>query len=182
MFHFHFDKTLQAAAVLLRTHRLRVMGRMRLLKLLYITDRESLRDRGAPITGDHAVAMKNGPVLSETYDLIKGEHLHAADWGEHFENIGYDVHWTKDPGNGKLSKYEIEKLNEVARRFEHEDDWALAEITHDFPEWRKNKPGTSSRSIPFEDILEAVGRADDINSIREDAQASAFMDRVLGIS
>ena len=181
MFRFNLTKTLQAVGVLLRAHPLRVMSRLRLLKLLYIADREGLQERGAPITGDQVVAMEHGPVLSETHDLTKGEHLRAADWSEHFENIGCDVHWLKDPGTGKLSKYEIEKLNEVARRFEHEDDWALAESTHEFPEWQKNKPGASSRSIPFEDILEAVGRADDIESIREDSEASASMDHVLGI-
>lgn len=182
VFRFNFGKTLQAVAVLLRAHPLQVMGRVRLLKLLYIADRESLRDRGAPITGDHAVAMKNGPVLSETYDLIKGTHIRAPQWSEHFENIGCDVRLLTDPGTGRLSRYEIEKLNEVAQTFEHEDDWELAERTHEFPEWQKNDPGDSSRPIPFEDILKAVGRSDDIEDIREDAKAAALMDRLFGDS
>lgn len=179
MFRFNLLKTLQAAAVLLWAHPLHVMSRLRLLKLLYIADRESLRETGAPITGDRVVAMEHGPVLSETYDLIRGEHIRANEWTEHFEVIGYDVKLTRDPGTGRLSRYEIEKLSEVTRRFEHEWDWAVAEETHTFEEWRRNAPGDSSTPIPVEHILEAVGRKQDIEAIRQDAEAVAAIDRVL---
>jgi len=181
VFRFDMTKTIQAAAVLLRSHPLHSMSRLRLLKLLYIADRESLRDTGRPITGDRAVAMKHGPVLSETYDLIKGEHVRAAEWDEWFETAGYDVRLAKDPGVGRLSKYEIAKLQEVARRFEYEWDWALAEATHEFPEWKRNDPGDSSRPIPFEHILKAVGREDEIQAIREEARAAHLIHRLLGV-
>ncbi len=180
MFRFNLLKTLQAAGVLLRAHPLHVMSRLRLLKLLYIADRESLGETGAPITGDRAVAMQHGPVLSETYDLIKGQHIRAAEWADHFESIGYDVRLIKDPGTGRLSRYDIEKLTDVTRRFEHRWDWAVAEETHRFEEWQRNDPGDSSRVIPVKHILKAVGRAEDIKAIREDAEAAAFIDRVLG--
>lgn len=180
MFNFRFHKTLQAAAALLRTQPPHIMGRLRLIKLLYIADRESLRETGAPITGDRVFAMKHGPVLSETYDLIKGEHMRSPEWSRHFENIGSYVRLLEDPGTGRLCKYEIEKLNEVFRRFECDSDWDVAEATHQFPEWRKNDRGDSSRRIPYEDILEAVGRSPDVDSIREDARASAFLDHLLG--
>lgn len=180
MFRFHLTKTLQAAGVLLRAHPFHVMSGLRLLKLLYIADRESLRETGAPITGDRAIAMKHGPVPSETYELLKGAHPRAGEWSEHFESIGYDVRLAKEPGAGRLSRYEIEKLNEVAREWEDEWDWAVAESTHEFEEWQRNAPGRSSRPIPVEHILEAVGRQGDIEDIRKDAEAAAFMDRALG--
>lgn len=179
MFKFSFQKTLQAAAALLRTEPPHVMSRLRLIKLLYIADRESLAETGAPITGDHAFAMKHGPVLSVTYDLIKGEHIRSPEWSKHFENIGCYIRLLEDPGTGHLSKYEIEKLNQVFDRFQSDSDWEVADSTHQFPEWQKNDPGDSSKPIPYEDILEAVGRSSDIESIREDARASAFLDRVL---
>jgi len=114
------------------------------------------------------------------YDLIKEEHVRAPEWCEHFENLGCDVQLRKDPGIGRLSRHEIEKLQEVARRFEYQDDWALAETTHQFPEWKRNDPGDSSRPIPFEHILEAVGRKKDIRAIKQEARALAFMDQLLG--
>lgn len=180
MFRFDLPKTIQAAAVVLRAHPLRAMSRLRLLKLLYIADRESLRETARPITGDRAVAMRNGPVLSETYDLIKEEHVRAAEWGEYLGNVAYDVQLRKDPGTDRLSRYEIEKLQEVARRFEYQDDWTVAEGTHEFAEWKRNAPGDSSRPIPFEHILEAVGRKNEIGAIKEEARDLAFMDQLLG--
>jgi uncharacterized phage-associated protein len=70
-FRFDFEKTLQAAGILLSLDGLR-MDRIRLLKLLYIVDRELLVQAGRPLTGDVAVAMNYGPVLSRVYDLIRG--------------------------------------------------------------------------------------------------------------
>jgi uncharacterized phage-associated protein len=49
-FHFDFDKALQAAGVLLDADDNR-MEAMRLLKLLYITDRELLAETGRTLTG-----------------------------------------------------------------------------------------------------------------------------------
>ena len=71
-FRFSFEKRLQAAGVLLGLDGDR-MERIRLLKLLYIADRELLAETGRTITGDRVVAMDHGPVLSQVYDLIKGQ-------------------------------------------------------------------------------------------------------------
>lgn len=38
-----------------------------------LADREAYAKWGKPITGDTAVSMKHGPVLSTVYDLTKGE-------------------------------------------------------------------------------------------------------------
>src|SRR5436190_24334529 len=78
-------KTAQAAAVLIRAECATGMNYMRVLKLLYIADRECLRRYGRVITGDRAVATKRGPVLSVSLDLIKGEHPHARDLQQVFE-------------------------------------------------------------------------------------------------
>ena len=69
---FNFEKSLQAAGVLLQLEEGR-MPYLRLLKLLYIADRELLAESAASLTGDRAYAMKHGPVLSHVYSLIKGE-------------------------------------------------------------------------------------------------------------
>ena len=65
-------KIVQAAAVLLKEEAGQ-MTRLRLLKLLYIADRESLAETLRPISGDDVVAMDHGPVLSSTYKLIRRE-------------------------------------------------------------------------------------------------------------
>ena len=45
---------------------------IKLLKLMYLADRESLKMFEHSITGDRYVSMRLGPVLSKTYGLIKG--------------------------------------------------------------------------------------------------------------
>jgi hypothetical protein len=69
--HFSFDeqKATAAAGVLLKKCPGRRMKYIRLLKLLYIADRESLRNRGRPIVGDRYISMKKGAARSRPEPL-----------------------------------------------------------------------------------------------------------------
>ncbi len=178
VFRFNIEKTIQAIAAFLHFHGSREMSYLRLLKRLYLADRESLRDTGRPITGDRVVAMEHGPVLSSTYDLIKGEHTGWPMWSAYLGKKGYRVELLKDPGNGALSKYEIGKLREITERFADQNEWDLVEFVHGLDEWKKNDPGKSSKPIPLKDILDAIGRGDDEQAILEDAGNQAAFDRL----
>ena len=72
IFRLDTRKTIEAAATLLRLAPYRRMSRKRLLALLYLADRESLKPTGRPIIGGRLVAMDYGPIHSEVYDFIKG--------------------------------------------------------------------------------------------------------------
>jgi uncharacterized phage-associated protein len=156
-FRFDFAKALQAAAELLRHEPGKQMSRLRLLKLLYIADREALQETGRPITCDAAVAMRHGPVLTRLYDIMKGEHVNSPEFDRHVEQQGYQLTLVGDPGKDRLNRFEIRKLRALSERYRDMGDWDLAEETHGFPEWKRNDPGDSSRPIPFEHVLEAVG-------------------------
>ena len=65
---FNERKATQAAAHLLRLHGGR-MSCMKLIKLLYLADREALLTWGRPISTDRYVSMDRGPVLSRVLDL-----------------------------------------------------------------------------------------------------------------
>jgi uncharacterized phage-associated protein len=153
-------KIAQASVVLLKLEPACRMSRLRLLKLLYIADRESLQERARPITGDSVVAMDHGPVLSSTYDLIKGQDFAAPVWDKFVRGVGKrDVELCGEPGVGELSRYEIRKLQEISERFRAYNDWAIAEFTHQFEEWKQHQPQNGSMNrIPIEDVLVAVGR------------------------
>jgi uncharacterized phage-associated protein len=156
--HFDIDRSCQAVAFLLRNLPGRRMNYMRLLKVLYIAERESLRDAGKSLTGSRVVAMKRGPVLEDVYGLIRGQHMQSPEWAEFFQVEGYHLKMVADPGVGVLSRFFTKKLLEVAERHERDDEFAMVEITHQLPEWQRNNPGDSSKPIPLTHILEAVGR------------------------
>ena len=176
-FRFSTEKTVQAAGVLLRLSRDR-MGLLHLLKLLYIADRENLRKSQRPIVGTRIVAMKNGPLHSEVYSLIKGEHVDEPLWSEFIRKEGYEVELVKDPGRSQLSAAEVRTLTDTYERYQPFGEWDVVEITHDFLEWIKNYPDESentSRTIPFVDLLDAVGLQDHKEAILDDLREEAAM-------
>lgn len=179
-FKFKFDKALQAAAYLLRREPVHEMNYMRLLKVMYCADRESIRSTGRPISGDRFAAMERGPVLSAVLDLIKGTHLRSPDWTRFILREDYNVRLVDDPGQAALSKFEIETLERVAEENRGRDEWEMVDLTHGFPEWIKNNPGDSSKWIPLEDVLEALGRSGDLDEIKKEAEADRAFERIFG--
>ena len=65
---FNERKTTQMAAYFI-SHEGGEISKLKLIKLLYLAERESLRQHGRVMTGDRFVAMPYGPVLSMTLDL-----------------------------------------------------------------------------------------------------------------
>src|SRR2546426_8827697 len=65
---FNERKATQAAGLLLQL-RGGTMSYMKLIKLLYLADREALLRWGRPISTDRYVSMDRGPVLSRILDL-----------------------------------------------------------------------------------------------------------------
>lgn len=175
---FHYSRTLQSAAALLRKSPGLRMNYMRMLKLLYIAERELLAQHALSLTGDRPVAMQRGPVLSQTYDLILGKGEGAGDWAKHIAKDHYDVCLTTDPENGLLSKAILAKLDEVGKRYEDLDEWDMVEETHKFDEWRKNFPSGGISAYPFswDDALAAQGKTHLISHVECDERASTLFD------
>jgi uncharacterized phage-associated protein len=158
------NKTLQAACVILRDKtQCEPIGRKRLLKLLYIADREALLEKGRTITGDKYVAMDHGPVLSELYDIMKdADGANSDKWRRFVSGSKYHLEQIADPGVGYLSKYDVRKLNDVLERFADKDVEEISRMTHEFEEYEKNKPSKgSSNSIPLLDIMQGLHMTDE---------------------
>lgn len=178
-FRFDYEKSLQAAGCLLELHDDR-MEYVRLLKLLYIADREMMAQAGAPITGDRAVAMDHGPVLSHVYDLIKGKAARAGEWAHSIRTTHHWVALQHPTGRGKLNKDEVEKLQEVTERYQDDSEWEICDKTHQFPEWRRNFVPNTSTPIPWEEALEAQGKADMIEAVERHDKLERYLDTVFG--
>jgi uncharacterized phage-associated protein len=175
---FQYDKSLEAAAYLLRLNH-GSMNYMRLLKLLYIADRELLTETATVLTGDCYKAMDYGPVLSMVYDHIRGRAWTNPDWGRHIKTApGFQAVLEEDPGVSHLSRAATEKLIEITERYRGKSEWAMVDLTHDFPEWDKNRPPQGgSKIIPLEDIVEATRANPEILiTIREQEAARREMD------
>jgi uncharacterized phage-associated protein len=175
-----FTKAIQAVGVLLRQEGKRA-SRLRLLKLLYIADRVSLEKTGCQILGSRIVAMKHGPLHSEVLDLINGEHIHSPQWSQYFQNVGRDVVLAAEPEIGRLSRYEIEILNQVVDDYKNCSDWDVADMTHSFAEWQKiySDPNEStSRPIPIELLIDSTGRGADKAAILQDMKDSDVFNSV----
>jgi len=156
------------------------MSYLRLIKLIYIADRETVSETGKPISGGRQVVMDHGPVHSRMLDMIHGIDICSPDWQQFICREGYQVKLVRDPGIDRLTKYEARKLEDVFARFADSDDWEIVRHTHDFPEVVKNRPQSGSvKDIPLEDLLEAVGLSSSAASIVADIEAATRVGAVL---
>jgi uncharacterized phage-associated protein len=182
MIRFDIDKTIEAAAYLIKQKPGHRENYMRLLKLLYLADRQSLKERSTPICGDDPYAMEEGPVPSRTLDLIKSRDPSSEKWARYIETDGYDVYLKSDPGNLHLSRAEIKVLEHVADCFRSKDPWALVKWCHkNIPEYEKNwkaRGRKACRRIPLEDVLSEIGRLADQSRIIGQINADAGFSRL----
>lgn len=178
---FDTTKTIQAIGVMLREHRAQLATKDRVLNLLYIADRESIQERGWPVLGSKTVAIEHGPVHCFALDLISGTHGDEPQFSAHFDVKGNFVQMMNDPGVGRLSRADIEKLKEVCHQYACVSDWNLSKhVTQGFPEWAECYREGTSHTIPIEAIIRAVCRSDDIESILADLRQEHDADLAFG--
>ncbi|OGH00146.1 MAG: hypothetical protein A2600_12180 [Candidatus Lambdaproteobacteria bacterium RIFOXYD1_FULL_56_27] len=135
-----------------------VMNYMKLLKLMYLSEREHLAQTGLSQTGDHLFSMDNGPVLSGTYDFIKRNDPNSP-WGQMITKQGYNVSLIKSVSIEALDELcllDQDILDEVWRQFGDYSEWDLVAHTHKHcSEWQD--PEGTSLPIRYEAVFEAFG-------------------------
>ena len=173
--------------MLFSTTETKMMGRMRLLKLLYLANRKSLKETGDPIVDDDAFAMEGGPVLTHKYDLMKGNERNQtaqAAWSAHFKVVdSIQVQMVSDPGSDHLSDYDVEALIDIARMYQDQDDYDLSRLTHTFEEYIRCWGDGSRRSVPIptNDLLKGIGYSpEEINVALSEARLYAMEQDLLG--
>lgn len=157
-FVFNETKAAQAAMYLLAEHG-KQMPYMKLLKLLYLADREAFIESGYPITGDDMYSLKRGPILSRVLNLMRGGL--SLRWGKYIARAGTspNVVLIGPYETDRLSEYEMEVLARINSEFGHLDQWHLERYTHDHcPEW--TDPGSGRLPIDPEAILRAAGKSE----------------------
>lgn len=146
---------------------------LKLMKLMYLAERESFKKYGESITGDSFVSMEHGPVLSGTYDFAKVHSRVALATG-----VNQEGHWRKlinfragnlltinpkagikNPDNDLLglSDSDVESLETTWNEYGHLTTVQLVNFTHEnCGEWDKPVGGSSSL-IPIARMLKELG-------------------------
>jgi len=128
---------------------------LKVVKLVYLADREAMASWGFPITNDKHVSMPHGPVNSLTYEMIGGGG-ESEDWQNLLsDRKDYRIALARALGeddDDELSDAEIEAMNAVWDRFGSMSKYEVRDWTHDHcPEWED--PNGSSTPIPHDRTL-----------------------------
>lgn len=177
---FNELKATQAVARLLQL-RGGSMSYVKLIKLLYLADREALIRWGCPITTDRHVSMDIGPVVSRIYDLIRDEpppNLFPI-WQKFISHPdNYEVRLLADPGNTELSRKEQELIDEVYAEHGRHNRWTVVDYTRSLPEW--TYPDGGALPIDYRDILRAANKTElEISAVEEALETAALVERIL---
>jgi uncharacterized phage-associated protein len=153
----------------------------KLLKLLYIVERNALFLWKRPIIGGTYVSMNQGPLSSDIYDLIKKTYPSVSGFWERYivKSSKYDVRLIDSPGTGHFTKA-LRKIIDTALNDHGKKTWdELSRYCHEnFKEWQD--PSGSSRQIPYEAIFEAEGRGEEIEESKQEADEQNQIERIFG--
>lgn len=159
------------------------MAYLKLLKLLYLADRESMDRFNSTISEDTHVSMPNGPVLSRTLNLITGQ-IESPQWRSWISpDAGYEVslsrpvHATEELD--ELSQADVEILEHIWVTYGHLTRWQLVDYTHEhLPEWVD--PRGSSTPINPIATFSALGRSPEQAELSaRELQERKFLGRAL---
>lgn len=173
------DKATQAAALFLKL-RGGLMSHLKLMKLMYLAEREALLNWRRPIVYDSYVLMPMGPVLSQTLNVLNGDCESEGPWKKTISSpSNYEVKLLKDPGVGSLSDAEEKLITDIFKRFGKMSRWEICDHTHELPEWFD--PQGSSIPMDYRDILRRAGKTEiETASIIEEIENIAQIDSYMG--
>jgi uncharacterized phage-associated protein len=161
---FNEEKVAQIAAYLLQK-RGGQMSYLKLMKLMYLADRESMAQFEEPMSDDAWFSMDKGPVLSNVLNLIQGSSM-SGQWDSWVAQAPepHEVSLAR-PGTDRdsfdeLSDADIDILDTVWKRLGGMTRWDLVKYTHsECSEWRD--PNRSALPIPPQDVFRALGKTDE---------------------
>ena len=127
---------------------------LRLAKLSYLADRESLIKRGIPITGGTYFSMKKGPVISEILNFVLRRN--APGWKEMISpNRANMLTLEGEPSFDSLSPRELEILDAIVARHEQLSTDELVQWCHDNCAEIVDVPAGRREGIEIESIFVA---------------------------
>ena len=151
MIKFQFNRQKAIETVLYLSNKEYGISRMRLLKYIFFADLYHLNKYGRPILGDYYVAMKNGPVLSKLYNLIKKS-------CDAFDVVDDKLVMPKRSSDLEyLSASDIEALEYAFNQYSQYRTFDISDMTHEIPEWvmaRTREPKSNNPKMYWENMIE----------------------------
>lgn len=154
-----FKKEKALNAVLYVTHRLKRKDFHKIFKVLYFADRNHISDYGRSITGDTYIAMPDGPVPSNLYDIFKsvrgdGFFKDSGTFSTYFSISGWDVVKPEmEPNLKKLSHTDISYLDSSIAEYGDLGWEEVREKSHDYA-WANTVP---NNPISLENLIKETG-------------------------
>jgi uncharacterized phage-associated protein len=140
------------------------INKMKSVKLIYFADRYHIRKYGRPVVGDIYFAMKLGPVGSNILNVanLSNTNLNSVCLKYAHEFLGYPkddkklqtIVSKKEVDLDLFSQTDIEAFETVFKEYGSEDQFELADISHEYPEWAKHEKEIKQgkRSVPMDYI------------------------------
>lgn len=164
------------------------MNILKLMKLLYLSERESFARFGCSISGDKFYSLPHGPVLSRTKELMDGEQESCQNgWSSWIiDKAKHIIGLKKNKLNisidkfNELSSSDLEVIQHIWDKYGHMNQWQICDYTHDYcSEWKD--PKGSALPITTEDLLVAVGKEkEQIALIQERIKEEEYFDSMFG--
>ena len=161
------------------------IGKLKLIKLIYLADRYHLRRYGRPLVNDSYYAMRHGPVGSAVKDIAgfsdfldKTELSYANQYIKAGKKKNTIV--SKDKvDTGVFSESELEALNFAFDEFGSQSPTSLVNLTHRYPEWDRFRSTLESE----ETTREQMSYSDFFNNPENDTTDKfALSDEILSAS
>lgn len=137
---------------------------LKTVKLVYLSDRESVARFGFPILEEPRYSLPHGPINSKTMDRMNGafsDSLEEQDWSRLLTDkanneIGLNIGCNSLEELDELSDADIECADAVWAKFGHMTPLQLRQWTHDhLPEWRD--PNGGRRPITILGMMRGIG-------------------------
>ncbi len=189
---FDVEKLVQAIAYM-SSSGVAGLDKLKIVKLLFLADKQHLLEVGRPILGDWYSCMPYGPVPSQSYNIIRDvidadpdmKPIAEARFNEFFRIDRSRTHPAlvaqKAPDLDIFSDSEVAALDNTIQSYGKFSGADLIKLTHDDPIWQipdKGRKGWTSVEIPFELFFEVNG-ADEMLEFARAQQENRDFDSAL---
>ena len=135
--------------------------KLKLIKLIYLTERRFLQDHEIPMLFDELYSLPHGPICSSTLNGIDGV-IHDEVWEQYIARNGNEISPVRRLDRrdlDELSDAEVEIAGRIWTRFRGMTTSQLRNYSHQrCPEYTEIDRGRIP--IPYRDVLEALGNPD----------------------